>query len=119
MAPHRLVRINYGGKLPVSIEYQNLHSFKEVMIHLSQSILEKRRISRLHGSALFTIPLTNVILPAYVNKRCSRIITCKSKKPHFVHSLLKVDSDSVLYLNSLKLPIQMIKITNDFSTDYS
>ena len=41
MAPHRLVRINYGGKLPVSIEYQNLHSFKEVMIHLSQSILER------------------------------------------------------------------------------
>ena len=46
----RLVRRNYGRKLPVSIKYQNLHSFKEGMIHLHQSILEMRQISHLHGS---------------------------------------------------------------------
>ena len=59
MVPHRLVRRNYGGKLPVSIKYQNLHSFKEGLIRLCQSILETRRISHLHGSASFTIPLTD------------------------------------------------------------
>ena len=58
MVPHRLVRRNYGAKLPVSIKYQNLHSFKEGMIHLCQSILETRRISHLHSSAPFTIPLS-------------------------------------------------------------
>ena len=57
MVPHRLVRRNYDGKLPVSMIYQNLHSFKEEMIHLCQSILETRRISYLHGSAPFTISL--------------------------------------------------------------
>ena len=57
MVPHRLVRTNYSGKLPVSIKYQNLHSFKEGMIHLCESILETRWISHLHGSAPFTIPL--------------------------------------------------------------
>ena len=57
MVPHRLARWNYGGKLPASIKYQNLHSFKEWMIHLCQSILETRRISHLHGSAPFPIPL--------------------------------------------------------------
>ena len=58
MALRKLERINYGGKSPVSIKYQNLHSFKEGMILLCQSILEKRRISHEPGSAHFTIPLT-------------------------------------------------------------
>ena len=57
MALHELVWKNYGGKSLVSIRYQNLHSFKEGMILLRQSILETRRISHLHGSALCTIPL--------------------------------------------------------------
>ena len=52
----KLVRRNCDRKLPVSIKYQNLHSFKEGIIFLCQSILEMRRISHLHGSALFTIP---------------------------------------------------------------
>ena len=34
MALHKLERGNYGGKLPVSIKYQNLHSFKEGLILL-------------------------------------------------------------------------------------
>ena len=59
MALHKLLRRNYGGKLPVSIKYQNLHSFKEGVILLSQSILETRRVSHLHGSAIFTIPLSH------------------------------------------------------------
>ena len=54
----KLVRRNYGGKLLVSIKYQNLHSFKEGLILVCQSILETRRITHLHGSAHFTIPLS-------------------------------------------------------------
>ena len=57
MALHKLVRSNYGGKLMVSMKYENLHSFEEGVILLCQSILETRRISHLHGSVLFTIPL--------------------------------------------------------------
>ena len=57
MVTHRLVKRNYGGKLPVTIKYQNLYSFKEWIIHLCQTILETRQISHFHGSALFTIPL--------------------------------------------------------------
>ena len=52
MALRNLVRSNYGGKLPVSVKYENLHSFKELVI-LCQSILETQGISHLHGSALF------------------------------------------------------------------
>ena len=58
MALHKLKRRNYGRMLLVSIKYQILHSFIEGVIHLCQSILETRRISRSHGSALFTIPLS-------------------------------------------------------------
>ena len=57
MALHKLVSSNYGRKLPVSIKYDNLHSFKEGVILLCHSILETRRISHLPGSAQFTIPL--------------------------------------------------------------
>ena len=58
MAPCKLVRRNYGGKLPVSIKYQNLHSFKEGVILLCQSTVKTRRISHLHGSAPIAIPLS-------------------------------------------------------------
>ena len=51
MAVRKRVRSNYGGKPPVSIKYENLHSFKKWVILLCQSILETRRISHLHGSA--------------------------------------------------------------------
>ena len=57
MALHTLERRNYGGKLLLSIKYQNLHTFKEGLILLSQSVLETIRITYLHGSAHFTIPL--------------------------------------------------------------
>ena len=59
MALRKLVRSNYGEKSPVSIKYENLHSFKEGMILLCQSILETKRISHLPGSAHFTIPFKN------------------------------------------------------------
>ena len=59
MALHKLERRNYGRKLPVSIKYQNLHTFKEGLILLCQSVLKTRRITHLHGSAHFTIPLTH------------------------------------------------------------
>ena len=65
MALRKLVRRNYGGKLPVSIKYQNLHFFKERLILLCQSILETRRITHLQGSALFTIPLSMVQCDSY------------------------------------------------------
>ena len=57
MALHKLKRRNYGRKWLVSFKYQNLHSFKEWLILLCQSILETRKITHLHGSAHFTIPL--------------------------------------------------------------
>ena len=57
MALRKLERRNYGGKSLVSINYQSLHSFKEGLIFLCQSILETRRITLLSGSAHFTIPL--------------------------------------------------------------
>ena len=60
----KLVRSNYGGKSSVSIKYENLHSFKEGLILLCQSILETKVISHLSGSAHFTIPLigTNIYI---------------------------------------------------------
>ena len=61
MALHKLERRNYGGKSLVSIKYQNLHSFKKGLILLCHSILETRRITHLHGSAHFTIPLINSV----------------------------------------------------------
>ena len=57
MVLRKLLRRNYGGKLLVSIKYQNLHSFKEGLILLRQSILQMRRMTHLHGSGVFTIPL--------------------------------------------------------------
>ena len=66
MVLRKLERRNYGGKLPVSIKYQNFNSFKEGLILLCQSILETRRITHLHDSAHFTIPLKRFIL--FLNK---------------------------------------------------
>ena len=57
MALRKLVRRNYGRNSPVSIKNQNLHSFKEGVILLCQSIFEARIISQVNGSALFTTPL--------------------------------------------------------------
>ena len=51
------VRRNCDGKSSVSIKCHNLHSFKEGVILLCQSILDARRISRVHDSARFTIHL--------------------------------------------------------------
>ena len=62
MALHKLEMRNYGRKLPVIIKYQSLHSFKEGLILLCQSILGTRRITHLHGSSHFTIPLTKLYL---------------------------------------------------------
>ena len=61
MALHKLERRNCGGKLLVSIKYHNLHSFKEGSILLFQSIFGTRRITHLHGSAHFTVPLSKLV----------------------------------------------------------
>ena len=61
MVLHRLVRRNYGGKLPMSIQCHDLHSFKDEVILLCQTILETRQISHLHDPALFTILLKNSV----------------------------------------------------------
>ena len=70
MALRKLERRNYGGKWPVSIKYQNLHSFKEGLILLCQSILEMRRITHLHGSPHFTIPLKRNLDTKSINVSC-------------------------------------------------
>ena len=59
MALRKLERRNYGGKLLMGIKHQNVHSFKEGLILLCQSTLETRRVTHLHGSAHFTIPLSD------------------------------------------------------------
>ena len=41
----------------MSIRYQIIHSFKEGLILLCQSIFETRRITHLHGSSHFTMSL--------------------------------------------------------------
>ena len=69
MALRKLKRINYAEKWPVSIKYHSLHSFKEVLIFLYQSILEMRRMTHLHGSAHFTIPL-RYFKPSHVTEIC-------------------------------------------------
>ena len=69
MALRKRERRNYGGKSPVSIKYKDLHSFKEGLILLRQSILETRRISHLHGSVHFTIPLKIVLINRYTINR--------------------------------------------------
>ena len=51
------LQTSFSVHSPLSTKNENLHSFKEGLILLCQSILETRRISHLHGSALFTIPL--------------------------------------------------------------
>ena len=61
MALLTLVKRINGGKLPVSMQYHNIHSFKEEAILLCQCILETRQISNLFGSARFTIPLINFV----------------------------------------------------------
>ena len=53
-----MVRRNYGGKLPASIKYHNLLSFKGGVILLCQSRLETRQILHLYSSDLFTVPLS-------------------------------------------------------------
>ena len=57
MALCKLERRNYGGKLPVSIKYQNLHTFKEGLIFLCYSILETIRITHLYDPAQCAVPL--------------------------------------------------------------
>ena len=57
----KLERRNDGRKSPVSIKYQNLHTYKGLIL-LCQSILETRRIAHLHGSAHFTIPLSDYLV---------------------------------------------------------
>ena len=56
MVLRKLERRNYGEKWRVSIKYQNLHSLKGLTL-LCQNILETKRLTHLHGSAHFTIPL--------------------------------------------------------------
>ena len=70
MALHKLERRNYDRKLPVSIKYQNLHTFKEGLILLYQSILETRRTTHLYGSAHFTISLRCLVTDQKVSYLC-------------------------------------------------
>ena len=122
MVPHRRVRRNTGGKLPVSIKYQNLHSFKEGMIHLCQSILETRRISHLHGSAAFTIPLNSARLgsrkkPSVMALTLSVLIPDKERKltSIFIFTLLCGASEGFMkvlktFIKPFEAPQRSLKI---------
>ena len=58
--------VNYCGKLLVSIQCHNLHSFKEGVILLCQSIVETRRLLHLFSSALLTVPLNISAVPYFL-----------------------------------------------------
>ena len=77
MALRKLERRTYDEMLPVSIKYKILHTFKEGLILLCQSILEKRRITNLHGSVHFTIPLKGyiflIVLPRAVVRTQTKV----------------------------------------------
>ena len=116
MALRKLERRNYDGKWPpMSIKYQNLHSFKEGLILLCQSILETRRTTHLHGSAHFTIPLniasTLVFAPDNRFLSTFRIagISLPSILPIRVTSLSKTFS-SFSWNGSLGIPSTMVFI---------
>ena len=90
MALHKLVRSNYGKKLPVSVRYEFLLSFKEGVILLCQNILETRRISHLHGWALFTIPLRDCQQTTSIT--CNGFCLLKKKNhPLFLTDNIKMD----------------------------
>ena len=82
MALRKLERINYGRKWPVSIKYQNLNSFKERLIPQCQSILKMRRITHLHDSAHFTIPLNilSILKSNSILKSAKSHIKCSQKQ---------------------------------------
>ena len=80
----------------MSIKHENLHSFKEGVILLCQSILETRRILRLHGSALFKIPL---IFRAY--PECPESCSVKNLL-NYLDTRLTRSSDPALFISTTK-----------------
>ena len=119
MALCKLERRNYGGKVPVSIKYQNLHSFKEGLILLCQSILEMKRITHLHHSAHFTILLTASYL-LKETKLLVKISHCEflvmTEKNIFVYKLLLLNiSDFSLFFVKIATPLK--KVTSLFSSN--
>ena len=75
-------------KVVVSIKCCNLHSFKERVILLCQSILEMRRIPHSYGPALFTIPLK--ICLTFFNLKLQHInssLTYKKNKFYAIYNL--------------------------------
>ena len=98
MALRKLERRNYGGKSPVSIKYQNLHTLKEGLILLCQSILETRRVTHLHGLAHLIIPLREDLKKIWKN-------TFYFKLKVFLFSRLLIQSFTLFLLPSRKLPL--------------
>ena len=80
MVLRKLERRNYGGKSPVSIKYQNLHSFKEELILLCQSILKTRKITHLNGSAHFTIPSSSKNCTSIERIVDNSLLACEDEK---------------------------------------
>ena len=103
MALRKLERRNYSGKWLVSIKYQNLHSFKEGLILLCQSILETRRITHLHGSAHFTIPLISSFSYSRIKRFTSLIVV--SIVSLFSFSNLKRFHTSLIMFSSSRIEL--------------
>ena len=103
MALCKLERKNYGGKLPVMIKYQNLHSFKEGLILLCQSILETRRITHLHGSVHYN-PFKMIINHFFFNRSfCSRnfFLFCKLVRSVIFTSWYKDNAKNIMIMNTV------------------
>ena len=90
MALRKLERINYRGKWPVSMKYQNLHSFKEGLILLCQSILETRRITHLRGSPHFTIALMKQAVKKKAKTKRNSRQKQKAKRNKLINKLNKI-----------------------------
>ena len=103
MVLRKLERRNYGGEWPVSIKYENLHSSKEGLILLCQSILETRRITHLHGSAHFTIPLISSFSFSRIKRFTSLIVV--SVVSLFSFSNLKRFHTSLIMFSSSKIEL--------------
>ena len=130
MALRKLVRRSYDGKLPVSIKYQNLHTFKEGLILLCQSILETRRITHLHGSAHFTTPLntTNISYNPIENAICKyenhpSVVAIKNiwkvLIPHFPFRLTKENTAELIKNSDNLKAVQSTDIPNKLAEEFS
>ena len=89
MALCKLVKRNYGGKPPVSIKYQNLHSFKDRVIFLCQSILKWGE----YHIFMAQLSLQSLLIKTDCNlwiSKCCKLLSCSWRMPFWQSGLYKI-----------------------------